>query len=367
MADAEDTQRSESDQVAKSNSPQATRFEYPLHNADDYKGKLRFTVLNEVYLKVSQAQIENLVGGAKKTLSDINKQAASSNNTVNGRFISSNGTVISRSGTALQASAADNMIDISTETRALEGINKSVTSDRLNITTDEVVLYMPAGIQFRDAVTYDNVDLGMTGSAIGAGASATAAFGGGLSSFVDGMTNSAMDANVASLVGRQALLKGIAEGLGGAGAGVAAGITAATGVVTNPNTRALFKQVNLREFSFTFKLVPRSAEEAAQIKSIINLFREELYPDDIPFDIAGHNVSVGYKFPNKFMIELEYEGKAIGHKIKPCFLRDVSTTYNASQMAFHNGVDGAEFMEADLTLTFQETETLSKKDVKKGF
>ena len=51
-------------------------------------------------------------------------------------------------------------------------------------------------------------------------------------------------------------------------------------------------------------------------------------------------------------------------KIQPCFLKGVDTVFNATQMAFHND---ANFMEVDMTLRFQETRALTKKEIKEGF
>ena len=225
---------------------------------------------------------------------------------------------------------------------------------------------MPPGIQFRDAVTYDNMELGMIGAAVAGGAGVAGALKGGVSSFVNAMKGAAMDSRVASLTGKTALMKGAAKVIGAEG--VAGGITAASGLVTNPNMRSLFKSVTLREFSFAFKMVARSKEEAKHVKDIIKLFRSELYPNDIPLNIGGASISLGYEFPNKFDIQLEYNGTPMANKIKPCNLRDVSVTYNATQMGFHYDEESntPEFMEVDLTLTFQEAETLNKKDIVEG-
>ena len=136
-------------------------------------------------------------------------------------------------------------------------------------------------------------------------------------------------------------------------------------VTTNPNTRVLFKQVNMREFAFTFKFIPTSQKEAEQVKQIIKLFRSELYPEDIVLPLSGESsISVGYKFPNKFQIRVLYDGQHVATKLKPCFLRDVGVTYNNTAMSMHS--DG-NFSEIEMTLSFQETRTLNKKDVEEGF
>ena len=78
-------------------------------------------------------------------------------------------------------------------------------------------------------------------------------------------------------------------------------------ITTNPNTRALFKQVNIREFAFQFKFIPQSEREAEEVKNIIQFFREELYPTEIFDTIGDTKILLGYNFPNKFQISVEYK------------------------------------------------------------
>ena len=98
---------------------------------------------------------------------------------------------------------------------------------------------------------------------------------------------------------------------------VSGAFKSAAGVTTNPNTRVLFKQVNLREFAFAFKFIATSAKEAEEVKEIIKLFRTELYPENINLEVGGSEISIGYKFPNKFQIDVEYDGEEIATRIKP--------------------------------------------------
>ena len=216
------------------------------------------------------------------------------------------------------------------------------------------------GLSFRDNVTYENFDLGSTGATMEAGLGFASSMVKGLGSFVSNLT-SGDNSDLAKLAGVQ-----LASQAGSFGAEAQAAGKLAGGVTLNPNSRILFKQPNIRDFAFTFKMIAKSKDEARVISEIIKLLRTELYPDEITADIGAPNpISLGYKFPNKFNIVFEYDGRQIPGlaKIKPCYLRDVSTTYNASQMAMHS--DG-NFMEVDMTLSFQETKALVRKDVSEG-
>jgi hypothetical protein len=245
--------------------------------------------------------------------------------------------------------------------RSYEGLEKQSNSTRqsIPITTSSISLYLPLGLAFRDNVTYENFDLGAAGATMEAGLGFAESMVKGLGSFVSNLT-SGDNGDLAKLAGVQ-----LASKFGSFGAEAQAASKLAGGVTLNPNSRILFKQPNIREFTFAFKMIAKSKKEAREINEIIKLLRTELYPDEITANVGDASISLGYKFPNKFNIAFEYDGDKIPGlaKIKPCYLRDVSTTFNASQMAMHE--DG-NFMEVDMTLSFQETKALVRKDVSEG-
>jgi hypothetical protein len=245
--------------------------------------------------------------------------------------------------------------------RSYEGLEKQSNSTRqsIPITTSSISLYLPLGLAFRDNVTYENFDLGAAGATMEAGLGFAESMVKGLGSFVSQLT-SGDNGDLAKLAGVQ-----LASKFGSFGAEAQAASKLAGGVTLNPNSRILFKQPNIREFTFAFKMIAKSKKEAREINEIIKLLRTELYPDEITANVGDASISLGYKFPNKFNIAFEYDGDKIPGlaKIKPCYLRDVSTTFNASQMAMHE--DG-NFMEVDMTLSFQETKALVRKDVSEG-
>jgi hypothetical protein len=156
----------------------------------------------------------------------------------------------------------------------------------------------------------------------------------------------------------RAVISGVA-GVSGRGQNV---VNSATQTTLNPNIRAVFKSVNLREHSFAFKFIPRSQEEAQEVRAIIDWFRMELYPEPTA-DIGG--LKVAYKFPNKFLIRMRYGANTpIVTQYIRSHLINMTTNYNPSNMSFY--YDG-EFQEIDLTLNFREYRTLSKEDIRAGY
>jgi len=311
-------------------------LEYPLNNPDDYKGRVVFNVMKED---------ETDLGNALGSIVEVTRALAQR--------------------TSLLNVAGDNPED---QQKAIEGMKgqsagtQTLTKRKpLTALGRQVSLYIPAGLQFRDNVAYDNMQIGGMGAAAEAGLQSGK---GAVNALLEqtGKTlgsafSGAANADVAKLATVKLMSRFPDE--------IAGAFRSAGQVTTNPNTRVLFKEVALREFAFAFKFIATSSKEAEEIKEIIKLFRTELYPENITVPIAGSEISVGYRFPNKFQINLEYDGEEIATRIKPCFLRDVNVTYNNTAMAMHS--DG-NFQEIEMSLSFQETRTLNRKDVEEdGF
>ena len=125
----------------------------------------------------------------------------------------------------------------------------------------------------------------------------------------------------------------------------------AQGVAINPNTRVQFETVQLRSFSFEFKMVSQSSEEAKQIFLIENLFRKALYPT---------KMGAILKYPPTFNIQFLHgdQQSTFMPIIKECDLINLSTTYNAGSNMYH--ADGAP-SEVDISMTFQETELITRE------
>lgn len=235
--------------------------------------------------------------------------------------------------------------------------------------TPIVDMYFPLTLQFNDNAQYENAPLGAFGAAVegaiqqGAGAleSVVGEFGKGLVSMFDALrgnqklSEAALRVGLARVIDKGALLN----------AGVANALTLQNRTIVNPNIRALFRGVGLREFTFQFKMIARSQLEAEVIRQIVQHFREQMYPGTFDIDELG-GADIGFKFPNVFQIQFNYNGAPNTNipKIEYCYLRNVSTSINPTGGAFRR--DGQP-NEVDLTLSFVEYKTLSKKDIRNGY
>jgi len=332
------------------------RFHYPFENEDDYKARVIFSLVEtKATGELAGDAFKEKISRAESDIRELEKQY---------QEIQAEAANEDQSETQFK----EQLADIRNQIKTLQGNidtwrgqqSASTQGGTVDISNDSIELYLPAGLAFRDNVTYENFDLGATGAMMEGGMGFAESMTKGVGSFVSGLTGGS-GADVAKLAGIQ-----LASKFGTFAAESQAAQKLAGGVTLNPNSRVLFKQPNIREFAFAFKFVARSQREANEVKDIIKFLRTELYPANIGVSVGDTEISLGYRFPNKFKIEFEYDGNPMPGlmQIQDCYLRDVSTTYNASAMAMHS--DG-HFLEVDMTLNFQETRALTREKIEEGF
>jgi hypothetical protein len=127
--------------------------------------------------------------------------------------------------------------------------------------------------------------------------------------------------------------------------------------VLNPNLELLFNGPTLRPFNFTFRLSPRSAEEAKNVKIIINFFKRAMA-------VKTSKSAVFLKAPNVFQIE--YQSGTGKHKslnkIKECALLGCNVDYtpDGTYMTFND--EEKTMTSYQLTLRFSELDPIYSED-----
>jgi len=223
---------------------------------------------------------------------------------------------------------------------------------------DKISMPLPPALGFSDGASYENADLGFIGA-----------------EFADGNLTSATKKTLEDASNEQGGLQQLGKSLLVKVTGNRT--KARAGATPNPNTRALFKQPNLRTYQFNFKMIPVDKDEAEKIAKIVKSFRKELYPTSVnggtpdPFGGVDPGLQIAYNMPNRFKIEA-YLGRdakyLIEPKFGPSFLTAVTTTYNSSSGAvFSDGGESVYFSEVDLALTFLEGKALYKGNVEAGY
>ena len=241
-----------------------------------------------------------------------------------------------------------------------------------------VDMYFPNSVTFSDVANYANPELGFRGGAVeGAitgGGNAISGLGTAISDEFSNLFEFLnFKGSVATDTARLAFTRGMNlanKTLLGVGGGAVPALTLLNRVVVNPNVRALFSGVPLREFSFQFKMIATSASEAKKIEEIIRHFRKNLYPSSFSISLgegpSAFNANVGIKFPNLFKIRFKFNG-AENKKLPQihfCYLRSVNHTVNPTGGGFR--WDGQP-NEIDLTLSFVEYRNLTSEDIKRGY
>lgn len=123
------------------------------------------------------------------------------------------------------------------------------------------------------------------------------------------------------------------------------------GEIPNPHPTVFFKGLELRQFTWTWKLVPRSADEAATIKNIIKQMRQRILPER-----AGNFL----KYPHVLQPSVLPSPDLYG-KFQKSAVKSFTVNYTAEgTSAFF--VDGAP-VSVNIIMTFQEMENMASQDV----
>lgn len=328
-------------------------WRFPLERSDDYKGTITFRPV-----KYTPPEISSSLGNLLSRRGDgALTQLFNGEGSIASTFVESfNNSNVSENRDRQAAPSLNEPNTI--EENPVKASSTVVDRSR------GVILYLPTNINLTDQINYEQSSLGAVGAIGLAGAQQGSGIMRSLAQGVGQATGSMIDlmkGNVANQQGARLAAVRLSEA---GGETVNTVVRAGLATTINPNTINLFKSVTLREFQFTFKLIASSAKEAEEIDGIIKFFRSTMYPDTINFDPNGLNVPIGYEFPDKFQIEMRYDGKQVGSKLLNSVLRSVQVTMNPQSMSWHK--DGKP-SEIDLILSFGEERTLNRNDILQGY
>lgn len=209
--------------------------------------------------------------------------------------------------------------------------------------SDTIALYTDAPPTVKYNAQYSNKDLGTLAQLVG-----------GVSS-VDSFVKSATSPETLGALGMQLAKVPQMVGLG-APADI---IGAAAKVAINPFKEVLFESIDFRTFGFKYRFFPKSLDESNEINEIIKRFKFHMHPD-----ISDNKLFMIY--PSEFEIGYYFQGQRnkYFHKFKPCVLENMEVSYGGDSFStFKNGYP----TEVNMSLTFRETEILTKQQIKNGY
>ena len=139
------------------------------------------------------------------------------------------------------------------------------------------------------------------------------------------------------------------------------------GVIFADRMELAFKGIGKRQFSFDFKMMPRSQAEADEIRDIIYAFKFNMMPEYV-----GTTKGNQMKIPNTFDIQYMYQNAENNYlnKISTCFLKDMTVTYGGDRYKTfdQSSTDaGAPPVETSIKLEFREIEMISRERIAEGF
>ena len=142
------------------------------------------------------------------------------------------------------------------------------------------------------------------------------------------------------------------------------------GFIMTNRMELAFKGLPKRGFQYTFKMIPKSEEEANEIKNIVDAFKINMLPEGMSVDDKSGFTGKRLKIPNTFDIKYMYVGKENEylHKISTCVLESMSLSYGGDRFkAFDGNSRGAPPVETTMTLNFKEMELITKQRAQEGF
>ena len=223
-----------------------------------------------------------------------------------------------------------------------------------------ITMYMPAEVKVSYQAKYTDTSIG------GATAGASQAFGAvsRATNIVEGgeeVAGALGNATVAVL-GNTALTT---IGAIPMFAGLQEAIEISQGVVLTDRMEIAFKGLEKRKFSYTFKMYPRSEEEANEVKRIVDMFKFHMLPE-MKFGDRGRFMT----YPSTFDIQYMYLNAQNNYlnKVSECFLESMDVSFGGDRFRTHKGNEtGAPPVETTMTLNFQEIELITRDKAAEGF
>ena len=238
--------------------------------------------------------------------------------------------------------------------------NSSIVVERAPTTRLDtaIAMYMPTNIKVSYGAEYTDTPIGQFTDAV-------------VDVVQGGMSPEELKSSIANETGeigeygiRQGL-KGLGEVPGFGGALEAKEMM--EGVIFADRMELAFKGIGKRQFSYEFKMMPRSQAEADQIQEIIYAFKFNMMPEFVG-DTKGRKLKV----PNTFDIQYMYQNAENSYlnKVSTCFLEKMDVSYGGERYKTFDASStnaGAPPVETTISLNFLEIELITRERVAEGF
>ena len=274
------------------------------------------------------------------------------------------GTILLGGGGAMAGTVDRSDIVKGLKEKGFSGVEKSMVRVKRAQTTrleTAIPMYMPPSVNVSYAANYIDSEIGAF--SVGAGAAIrefnrTGKLAAGARSFLDTVPDELKNVAARQILGAIGSIIPGTQGLE-----EVAGM--ATGQIIADRMELAFKGLPKRGFQYTFKMIPKSEQEAEEIRKIVFTFKANMLPE-IREGTAGRGMIV----PNTFDIRYMYMNRDNDflHKISTCVLESMNVTYGGDRYrTFPDAGDGTPPVETTMTLNFKELELITKERVYEGF
>ena len=218
-----------------------------------------------------------------------------------------------------------------------------------------ICMYMPPSVDVKYGADYQDTEIG-TGTAMVAQAAQDVMAGQGVA-----------DTAISSISNNAGALGDGAIGLAGSAVDILPGVAGSTaafeiqrGFIKAPRMELAFKGIPKRDFSYEFKMMPKSAAEAEMAKNIIKTFKMYMLPE------IKSAASMQLTTPATFDIQYMHLGEENMNlnKIGTCVLTNMDVKYGGDKYKTHAD---AVPVESSMTLSFKELDLVTREKAEQGF
>lgn len=263
------------------------------------------------------------------------------------------------------------------QTGMWQAVNSTLGSRPKHRDLATILLPVPNDINYSDQLDWSSDKLGILGKMLPALAGAAVNDPGQMGSIISKMAGAGTPEFVLNAITRlvpgQLPAEALTSGIGGK--------------ILNPYVEQIFKGISMREFNFSWKLVPRNASEQEKIHNIIKTLRYyslpnysgsgpvQATPGAEQFEEINKLEDRWLTVPNIFNLKWKQAGTKTYiqslPKIKPCVLKNIQVNYTPDNVwATHintsgKGISGPAPVAYEVTMAFAETEIITADSVAK--
>lgn len=222
-----------------------------------------------------------------------------------------------------------------------------------------IAMYMPATLNVTQSSRYGEVEMGAmtTGVAnVAAGISGGAGVGKTVGNIVNEVKTQGSDFVEGAV---KTAANTVSQGAKGA-------MELASGVVMNNRLETIFEGIDKRNFSYSFKMMPKSEAEAENVDQIVRMFRFYMSPS-FEGGLQSRHMIVPATFDITYMTNNGRVNEYL-NRVSTCVLKSANVTYGGERVQFFRPNEkGAPPVETNIELQFQEIDLITREKLALGF